>query len=136
MKINYSKITKLNTVHPSMARNHQVGSHFFRFLGVQDSEHLENSIKCSWVEQALQNEHFLFNRPLPPTNLCCMTKRPKPFGFCFKASVYELLGDEYLISWLLSARMHVSGTAMHITISPSHTSLTYCPLRLPTHPLG
>ena len=30
-----------------------------------DSEHLENFIKCSWVEQALQNEH-LFNRPLPP----------------------------------------------------------------------
>ena len=23
-----------------------------------DSEHLENSIKCSWVEQTLQNEQF------------------------------------------------------------------------------
>ena len=69
------------------------------------------------------------------TNLCCMTKRMKPFGFCFKASVCELLGDEYLISWLLLARMHVSGTAMHITISPfSHTSFTYCPLCLPAHP--
>ena len=32
-----------------------------------DCEHLENSIKRSWVEQALQNEHFLFDRPLPPT---------------------------------------------------------------------
>ena len=31
-----------------------------------DCEHLENSIKRSWVEQALQNEHFLFDRPLPP----------------------------------------------------------------------
>ena len=31
-----------------------------------DSEHLQNSIKHSWVEQALQNEHFLFDRPLPP----------------------------------------------------------------------
>ena len=31
-----------------------------------DTEHLENSIKRSWVEQALQNEHFLFNKPLPP----------------------------------------------------------------------
>ena len=31
--------------------------------------------------------------------------------------------------------MHVSGTAMLITISPfSHTSFTYCPLCLPTHP--
>ena len=28
-----------------------------------DSEHLENSIKRSWVEQALQN---VFDRPLPP----------------------------------------------------------------------
>ena len=27
------------------------------------SEHVENSIKRSWVEQALL---FLFNRPLPP----------------------------------------------------------------------
>ena len=53
-----------------------------------------------------------------PTNLCCMTERPSVFDFCFKASLCELLGDEYLISWLLSARMHVSGTAMHITISP------------------
>ena len=104
-----------------------------------DSEHLENSIKHLWVEQALQNEHFLFNRPLPPkmaNNLCCMTKRmsSRPFSFCFKASVCELLGDEYLISWLLSARMHVSETVMHITISLSHTSLTYCPLRLPARP--
>ena len=103
-----------------------------------DCEHLENSIKHSWVEQALQNEHFLFDRPLPPkmaTNLCCMTERPSAFAFCFKASVCELLGDKYSISWLLSARMHLSGTAMDITISPlSHTWLTYCPLRLPAHP--
>ena len=70
-----------------------------------------------------------------PTNLCCMTERPRVFAFCFKASVYELLGDEYLISWLLSARMHLSGTAMDITISPlSHTWLTYCPLCLPARP--
>ena len=70
-----------------------------------------------------------------PTNLCCMTERPRVFAFCFKTSVCELLGDEYLISWLLSARMHLSGTAMDITISPfSHTWLTYCPLRLPAHP--
>ena len=70
-----------------------------------------------------------------PTNLCCMTERPRAFAFCFKASVCELLGDEYLISWLISARMHLSGTAMDITISPlSHTSLTYCPLRLPACP--
>ena len=104
-----------------------------------DSEHLENSIKRSWVEQALQNEHFFcltgHSHQKWPTNLCCMTKRTKPFSFCFKASVCELLGDEYLISWLLLARMHVSGTAMHITISPlSHTSFTYCPLRLPARP--
>ena len=102
-----------------------------------DSEHLENSIKCLWVEQALQNEHFFcltgHSHQKWPANLCCMTKRTRPFGFCFKASVYELLGDKYSISWLLSARMHISGTAMDITISPlSHTSLTYCP---PTHPV-
>ena len=103
-----------------------------------DSEHLENSIKCSWVEQALQNEHFCLtghSHQKWPTNLCYMTKRTRPFGFCFKASVCELLGDEHLISWLLSARMHVSGTVMDITISPlSHTSLTYCPLCLPVRP--
>ena len=70
-----------------------------------------------------------------PTNLCCMTERPRVFAFCSKASVCELLGDEYLISWSLSARMHLSGTAMDITISPlSHTWLTYCPLRLPARP--
>ena len=70
-----------------------------------------------------------------PTNLCCMTERPSAFAFCFKASVCELLGDEYLISWLLSARMHLSRTAMDITTSPpSHTWLTYCPLRLPARP--
>ena len=70
-----------------------------------------------------------------PTNLCCMTERPRAFAFCFKASVCELLGDEYLISWSLSARMHLSGTAMDITISPlSHTWLTYCLLRLPACP--
>ena len=71
-----------------------------------------------------------------PTNLCCMTERLSVLDFCFEASLCELLGDEYLISWLLLARMHVSGTAMHTTISPlSHTSLTYCPLRLPARPL-
>ena len=57
------------------------------------------------------------------------------FLLYLKASVCELLGDEYLISWLLSARMHLSGTVMDITISPlSHTWLTYCPLRLPARP--
>ena len=53
----------VNTVH--LSRNHQLGSHFLSML-FADSEHLENSIKHLWVEQALQNEHFLFNRPLPP----------------------------------------------------------------------
>ena len=62
----------------------------------------------------------------------------KGFDFCFKASVCELLENEYLISWLLLARMLVSGTAMHITILPlSHTSFTTacfaCP---PTHLVG
>ena len=103
-----------------------------------DCEHLENSIKRSWVEQALQNEHFCLtghSHQKWPTNLCCMTERPRVFAFYFKASVCELLGDEYLISWLLSARMHLSGTAMDITISPlSHTWLTYCLLRLPARP--
>ena len=95
---------------------------------------LENSIKRSWVEQALQNLTGHSHQKWP-TNLCCMTERPRVFAFCFKASVCELLGDEYLISWSLSARMHLSGTAMDITISPlSHTWLTYCPLRLPARP--
>ena len=123
-------VTRLNTVH--LSRNHQLTSMLFG-----DSEHLENSIKCSWVEQALQNERFLFNRPPPPkmaNQFMLHDKENEDIRFCFKASVCELLGDEYLISWLRSARMHVSGTAMHITISPlSHTSLTYCPLHLP-HP--
>ena len=90
------------------------------------------------MEQALQNGCFLFNWPLPPKmakQFMLHDKENKDIQFCFKASVCELLGDEYLISWLLSARMHISGTAMHITNSPlSHTSLTYCPLHLPARP--
>ena len=72
-----------------------------------------------------------------PTNLCCMTRERGHLVFALRPQP-ELLGDEYLISWLLLARMHVSGIPMHITISPiSHTSFTYsyCPLRLPTCPL-
>ena len=83
----------------------------------------------------LRASHFLVSPLLALCHLGCMTEleRPRAFNFCFKASLCELLGDEYLISWLLSARMYVSGTVMHITISPlSHTQLTYCPLRLPT----
>ena len=78
---------------------------------------------------------FLFDRPLPPKMANQFMLHDRETAFCFKASVCELLGDEYLISWSLSARMHLSGTAMDITISPlSHTWLTYCPLRLPARP--
>ena len=68
-------------------------------------EHLENSIKRSWVEQALQNERFVFNRPLPPemaNQFMLHGKENEDIRFRFKASVCELLGDEYLISLLLS----------------------------------
>ena len=91
-----------------LSTNHQLGSHFFRFLGVH-CEHLENSIKHLWVEQAPCKMNIFcltgHSHQKWPTNLCCMIERPRAFDFCFKASVCELLGDEYSINWLLSARM-------------------------------
>ena len=110
-----------NTVH--LSTNHQLGSHFFRFLGVHaDCEHLENSIKRSWVEQALQNENLLFDRPLPPKManqfMLHAYDRDQVYSIFALRPHCELLEDKYLISWLLLARMHVSGTVMHITISP------------------
>ena len=136
MNVDYFKALHLST-------NHQLGSHFFRFLGVHrcclQTVNIQRTPSSAhgWSKPCKMNIFCLIGHSHQkwPTNLCCMTERPRAFNFCFKASVCELLGDEYSISWLLSARMHLSGTAIHITISPlSHTQLTYCPLRLPAHP--
>ena len=35
----------------------------------EGSEHLDKSIKCSWVEQVLKNELFLLYVPRPPQNV-------------------------------------------------------------------
>ena len=61
------------------------------------------------------------------------------FGFCFKASVCELLWGEYLISWLILAWKLVLQTAMDI-INPNSLQHSSAVARLrlprppPTHP--
>ena len=67
----------------------------------EDSDHLENSIKCSWVEQALQNKHFLFNRPLPPkmaNHFMLHDKENEDIQFFALRPQSVLLGDEHKIS--------------------------------------
>ena len=108
--------------HSTLVQKSSVGIPFLSvswctlMLFADSAKHLENTIT-------------FFNRPLPPKMANQFMLHDKETeGIQFLLSVCELLGDEYLISWLLSARMYVSGTAMHITTHTSFTTACFaCP---------